>query len=841
MLKPELLAPAGDWDCVRAAVENGADAIYFGLDDGFNARARAANFSVENLPELMHFLHQRNVRGYVTFNTLVFVDEVERARRLIEAMADGGVDALLVQDVGMAMLARSVSPSLPLHASTQMTMTSAETIRMAEALGMERVVLARELSIDEIQAIRDNTTMPLEVFVHGALCVAYSGQCLTSESLGGRSANRGQCAQACRLSYELYSDGQHVDLGPQKYLLSPQDLAAYDLTPQLIEAGVCSFKIEGRLKTPEYVANITRHYRHAIDEAWQQRSVLMTTEQQYEMEMSFSRGFSPGWLQGCDHKMLVPALSSAKRGVLAGHVVAIQGHRVVVELACGLQAGDGVVFEGDRAAGEEQGGRIFGVWEGGQRLSVAAEGERVALTFHAEAIDTSELSVGMKFWKTDDPRLNQRLRSTFDVADPVRRAGLRIAVHCAVGAPLRVQGVAASGARCDVTSDQVLAEAKKHPITEQILQEQLGRLGATVYQLEDIDATVEGNPMVPFSVLGRIRREMIEQLDACDLGRQDHQDAEADVGLDAMPQADLLSFLHDARATSSTDTTCEPRLRLLCRTMEQLMAALEHGVRDLYVEFQDIREYADAVSSARLQGASIYLATPRIQKPGEMGIFRAMERHQPNGYLVRNFSGFQFFQEQGYPVVADFSMNVANQYSAAYLMQQGAQRVTASYDLNREQLRELVGHTPPEWLECVVHQHMPMFHMEHCVFCAVLSPGTNKTNCGRPCDDHQVELEDRIGMKHPLTADVGCRNTLYNAAPQSSAEIIPALRQQGVRQFRVELLRESPEATVKTFDLYADLLVGRTEPRHVWKTLQATNRVGVTRGTLEERNPLAII
>ncbi|MFM8705661.1 MAG: peptidase U32 family protein, partial [Planctomycetia bacterium] len=271
---PELLAPAGDWDCVRAAIENGADAVYFGLETGFNARARATNFAVEDLPRLMAMLHGRGLKGYATLNTLVFSDELGRFEEVIVAVAEAGVDAVLVQDVGAARLIRAICPDLPLHASTQMTLTSAESIRLAEELGMERVVVARELSIDEIKAISRQTSMPLEVFVHGALCVAYSGQCLTSESLGGRSANRGQCAQACRLPYDLVCDGRDVDLGDQKYLLSPQDLAAYSLAPELVAAGIAAFKIEGRLKTAEYVANITRHYRTAIDAAVAARPVV---------------------------------------------------------------------------------------------------------------------------------------------------------------------------------------------------------------------------------------------------------------------------------------------------------------------------------------------------------------------------------------------------------------------------------------------------------------------------------------------------------------------------------------------------------------------------------------
>ena len=246
----ELLAPAGNHECLRAAVANGADAVYFGLNSGFNARARAENFSLEELPSVITFLHRYGVRGYVTLNTLIFTNELPSFAETLAAISDSGTDAVLLQDVGAACLAREICPDLPVHASTQMTLTSAETIRLAEKIGAQRVVLARELSIHEITDIAKNTDMPLEVFVHGALCVAYSGQCLTSESLGGRSANRGQCAQACRLPYEVICDGEHVDLGNQKYLLSPQDLAGFALVPELLDAGVTSLKIEGRLKSP---------------------------------------------------------------------------------------------------------------------------------------------------------------------------------------------------------------------------------------------------------------------------------------------------------------------------------------------------------------------------------------------------------------------------------------------------------------------------------------------------------------------------------------------------------------------------------------------------------------
>ncbi|WP_254510738.1 DUF3656 domain-containing U32 family peptidase [Anatilimnocola floriformis] len=830
---PELLAPAGDRDCIRAAIENGANAVYFGLDCGFNARARAKNFAVEDLPNILRQLHGRGVKGYVTLNTLIFPSELPEVERHVIELAEAGVDAVLVQDLGLARLIRGICPQLAIHASTQMTLSSAECIAVAEELGIERVVLPRELSLDEIRDIRERSTMPVEVFVHGALCVAYSGQCLTSESLGGRSANRGQCAQACRLPYDLLCDGKLVETGDQKYLLSPQDLAAYDLVPELTKLGVCSLKIEGRLKTPEYVANITRHYRAAIDAAVAGNVAKFSPQEVEEMELSFSRGFSPGWLQGCDHKMLVPARSSDKRGVFLGTVKAVRPGYIAVQLAASIKRGDGVVFDCGRAEDDQQGGRVFEVFYKGRSLTDPISSGVVELTFAHGAFDFAEVQVGREVWKTDDPELTNRLRKTFAPGAINRRAPVDFEVQATAGETLRVTARVDQVA-IEIRSTEPLPIARQHVLNEETLRTQLGRLGNSPFELRDLQATISGNPMAPLSVLGKVRHEIIERLTAA---------------IEAVPQRriaseSVLANLRSALPAHEAPSSEQPELHVLCRTLPQLKSVLQHEVPSVYVDFADIREYREAVQVAHQHNAKILLATPRIQKPGEAGIFRALAKHGADGILVRNLAGLRFFAEQGLPVVADFSLNCANELTANWLREQGAGRISPSYDLNREQLLELVTAVPANWLECVIHQHMPMFHMEHCVFCAMLSPGTNKTNCGRPCDEHQVALRDRMGVDHPLTADVGCRNTLFNAVPQSAAEVVPTLLTQGVRHFRVELLDVpgSDRKLGEMLQLYRQLLRGEVTGREVWSRLAASNRVGVTRGTLEERrHPLAII
>ncbi|MFO1063357.1 MAG: DUF3656 domain-containing protein, partial [Pirellulales bacterium] len=714
--------------------------------------------------------------------------------------------------------------------------------RLAEELGVKRVVLPRELSLKEIRRITEAVSMPVEVFVHGALCVAYSGQCLTSESFGGRSANRGQCAQACRLPYQLVCDGADRELGDMKYLLSPQDLAAHDLVPQLIDAGVCSLKIEGRLKTPEYVANVTRHYREAIDQALAGRPKQMSDVERREMELSFSRGFSPGWLEGCDHKRLVPGLSSAKRGVLLGTIEAVRGEAFRMRLECPVSTGDGIVIDGDRFAGREIGGRVYELVQHGCKESECREGV-VDVYLQRGSLAGAEDLAGRKVWKTDDPKLTKRLRASFEAADHLKRTPITVHLRIAEGSAVRLEARCRDGLSVQVDDEHIAEAARKHPTSMDVLREQFSRLGGSAYELESITADIVGNPMVPLSVLGRIRKRLIELLDEVRLAPQSIPCSTESIVPRMLAAVKGRGTRGDATEQVTKTTSPQPELIVLCRSMKQLTDVLAAGIRRVIADFHDLREYADAVDAARSAGAEIHIATLRIHKPGEDGLFRALAKSPADGWLVRNLAALAAARERNIPFIADFSLNAVNPLTAERLMDWGAQRITAGYDLNRSQLTDLLHHLPSDWVEVVIHQHMPMFHMEHCVFCSTLSPGKNKSDCGRPCDHHDVKLRDRVGMEHVLHADIGCRNTLYNAQAQSGAEVVPELITLGIHQFRIELLRDTDEPEMrKLIELYRSLLKGELRGSEVWKELKADNRIGVTRGTLDgPRNPLAIL
>jgi putative protease len=831
-LTPELLSPAGNWDCARAAVAAGADAIYFGMPK-FNARLRADNFTEADLPELMAFLHKHGVKGFVAMNTLIFTGELESAERQLRLIAEAGVDALIIQDLGLAKMAREIAPDVELHASTQMTITSPEGLRFIESLfPLERAVLARELSVKEIERFSSSAishlpspiSTPLEVFVHGALCVAYSGQCLTSESLGQRSANRGECAQACRMPYELVVDGETRDLGEHRYLLSPQDLAAVDLIPDLVRAGVKSFKIEGRLKTPEYVAAVTRVYRKALDATLNNhqstidnRQSAITPADRYELEMTFSRGLTTGWLAGTNHPYLTHGRFGKKRGPLLGTISACGGTWIELSDRTGIpiKPGDGVVFDAGENRDLEQGAKIWKI-----------EGERIVFHRTFSGINFSRLKPGQTLYKTSDEKLESDIRRFWQTAKlrEVKQA-LHLTATGQPGEPLKLT----SGPH-SVLSEIPLAPAAKHPLTAETLRAQLGRLGETSYELASLDFQLEGDCHLPLSELNRLRRELVDALPK-EEGRGRLARSPSSITVH-----DLLPSIDRIDPDDLIDPV--PQLSVLCRTLPQVQAALDRNVATIYCDFEDPRRYREAValksSAIHHPPSTIFLATPRIMKPGETGYLKLIERAEPDGILLRNLAALDYYKDRSdLRKVADFSLNVANPITAKLLKEAAnLDTLTISYDLNIGQVLDLLEAAPPEWFELTLHQHMPMFHMEHCVFCTFLSSGTTYKDCGRPCESHVVHLRDRVGQLHRLTADVGCRNTLFNGRAQTGARFYEDLRSTGLSRFRVELLDEDDLGALRTITAYQDLLSGKTGAATLLDNVKAFGKLGVTEGTL---------
>jgi len=812
---PELLAPAGDRAAMEAAVRGGADAVYFGLP-GFNARARATNFEPAALRETLAYLHGHGVKGYVALNTLVFDDELPRLEAAVRACAEAAVDAVIVQDLGVAALVHAVAPSMPIHASTQMTCTDAASVELARSLGASRVILARELSLEDIAAIRAATDVELEVFVHGALCISYSGQCLTSEAIGGRSANRGACAQACRLPYELVVDGELRDQGEHAYLLSPEDLEASALVPELVRLGVASLKIEGRLKGPAYVAATARLYRTAIDAAT--GAGAAPSDELRETALStFTRGSGPGFLGGVDHQRLVDGRTCDHRGLEVGvalGALALRGRdHVRLRAVRAIERGDGLLVEGGFAGAGEIGGRVWGLaTPDGVEIERAEPGQDVLAWLGPDHV-VGAVPDGRRIFSTSSPRAQ---RAALDLA-PVRQA-LDVRLVGQVGASPRLEAVTARGAHASVELDATLLPADRSPLDAAMLRDKLDRLGDAPFMLRDVTVDVDAPARVAPSALNRARRALLEALRA---GPAAHPTTTASAG------ALLAMAVPPDRAPPA------PGLFVLCRGLEQAKAALGAGADGVILDFLELVGTGQAARDLRATGAHVTLTPPRVRKPGEEKIDRFLRAQQPSAILVRSLGAlFELGAGDRVDAVGDFSLNVTNRLAASEVLRRGLSAFTPSFDLDEAQLLALLRSPLGPWAEVVVHHPMALFYMEHCVIAATLSEGRDHRTCGRPCEHHRLSLRDRAGMDHPLEADVGCRNTVFHAAPQSAAGFVPQLVAAGVRRFRIELVREGPAEAARLVAAYRGLIEGARTPAAVLRELRSEGGYGVVRGSL---------
>ena len=819
--KPEIMSPAGYWPQLHAGIEAGADAIYFGLKH-FSARAKVG-FSLDELPEVLRTLHSRGVRGFVTFNTLVFEHELEEAARAIAAIAEAGADAMIVQDYGIVRLAREIAPELELHASTQMSITNADGVNLAQSFGIRRVNLARELSLDEIRAIAQQTSCELEIFVHGALCVAYSGQCFSSEAWGGRSANRGQCAQACRLPYEMLVDGEAQPLGDARYLLSPGDLFALEQIPEIVKIGVAALKIEGRYKDANYVALTTSAYRKAVDVAWAGRSETANGATKLRLEQVYSRGLGPFFLSGTNHQAVVQGRAPRHRGVLMGHVERISPKGILISPSPAhaispLKPGDGVVFDAaDWRSPEEreEGGRVYEALPG--------RGGELEVRFGNGAIQLDRIRPGDLVWRTDDPDIDRAARPYTQATAPVARQGVRVHVTGCIGEMLRAEWslIHRPAISIIVQSSKPLAAAQKHGLSVDTLREQFGRLGNTAYELADLTSEIRGEAFLPAADLNQIRRDAVEQLQALQSQGQPLQVRDPWLALDKLRV--------DAAGAAANAL---PELHVLVRTPEQLDAALESRPASITLDYLDLYGMRPSVERVRAAGIFTRVASPRIFKPGESRILDFLLSLNC-AILVRSTGMLHALREREHPpLIGDFSLNAANSISAATYLCFGLSRITPTHDLNAAQIAGLAATVGAEKIEAITYQHLPVFHTEHCVFCRFLSTGTSYRDCGRPCEKHQVKLKDAAGRAHPVMADVGCRNTVFGAEAQEASRSFEAWLRAGIRHFRLEFAHESAEQVRGVMRAWELALNGGMTASVLGAELKRIVRLGTTEGSL---------
>ncbi|MBX3082960.1 MAG: DUF3656 domain-containing protein [Anaerolineae bacterium] len=821
-IKPEILSPVGYWPQLYAAIEAGADAVYFGLKH-FTARAKVG-FTLTELPDVMKTLHSRGVKGYVTFNTLIFDHELTEAVRTIEQIAAAGADSLIVQDVGIAQLAHQIAPHVDIHGSTQMSITSAEGVALAQRFGVARVILARELSLKEIREIREQTDGELEIFVHGALCVSYSGQCFSSEAWGGRSANRGQCAQACRLPYELIVDDKIQPLGAARYLLSPGDLYALHQVPEIMDIGISTLKIEGRYKDENYVALTTNAYRRAVDAAWEQRPNPVTPQEEVAIEQVYSRGLGPFFLSGTDHQAVVQGRSPRHRGVLCGRVTQIYKERVVIEPSeahalAPLKPGDGVVFDAADWRSpqvQEEGGHIY---------TVRPFGAGLELRFGNREIDFGRIRVGDWVWRTSDVNV-EKLAKPFTQANiPIQKQPVKVHVIAHEGQPLELTWILVNrpAIKVSVQSDEPLTRANARSVTADYLQQQLGRLGNTVYALDSLDSDISGDPFIPSSLLNRLRQEAVEYL-----SEQQVQMPEREIH---DPLQTLKTALADVTRRTESQASSAVRLHLLVRKPDQLDAAIEAKPSSITLDYLDLYGLRPAVEKIKAAGITPRVASPRVLKPQEQRIVNFLLRLDCQ-LVIRSGGLLEALQgRHQYPLIGDFSLNVANQITADTYFKLGVEKIAPTHDLNADQICTLAREMGGARFEVIAYHHLPVFHTEHCVFCRFLSTGTSYLDCGHPCETHQVALRDVQGREHPVMADVGCRNTVFGAEVQVASRYLDQMLQAGILDYRLEFVHETAQTVRQVAATFQDYFAGKIKAGELAQRLSKIVPPGTTEGS----------
>ncbi|HXH30166.1 MAG TPA: DUF3656 domain-containing protein [Bacteriovoracaceae bacterium] len=802
-MKTELLLPVGNMDMCLAAIHHGADAIYVGVPF-FNARGRTTDLSMDELKDMINLCHLYGVKVNLAFNVVIFESEFPKVEELLKDILPLAPDAFIVQDLGLASFIRHMAPEQRIHGSTQMTVTNPDAIKLLEDLRIDRFVLGRENSLSEIKLIREKTDKELEVFVHGALCVAYSGQCFTSESIGGRSANRGQCAQSCRLEYELYVDEVKKDLGDRKYLVSPKDLMGIEEVSSLKELGVNSFKVEGRLKTPEYVASAAKNYREVLDGA-----PLDLARRTRDLSVTYSRGFFSGWLGGVDHQRLVDGTYSSHRGLRIGRVVEVRSKTLLVDSSTQLKAGMGLLFAGT----QELGSKIFSCRPSGKFIEVELLQKDL------------KLSKGMEVFLNSDEALARDLQKVWLAREQQKKIPLKFLVQGSYREPLLIKAMDPEGREVYAQSTSFLMPAASRPLTPELIQDELGALGTTVYQVANFECYLQEGLFLNHRELKDLRKELVTKMNAERIKR---------------PVTVVLEVRKEKLKKEKSKTSAG--LNIVVRSkaqVEGLVTARENLmpyadlIKSVILDFEFGKDYAESVKLVRDLGFPVGIATTRILKPSEYYNLNTIVRNAPDLILVRNLGALEYLRSHtGIPLIGDFSLNVTNSLTLEYLAGKGLGSVNLSYDLNAQQLFDVINHADPAVVEVTLHHYMPEFHMEHCVFAAFLSKGHTFKDCGKPCEKHEVKLKDPYGNWHYLKADQECRNTFFKATPQSASFLAHELQQMGVSSFRLEALGESGSDLVTKVITYLKLLKGEISSPDAMETLNLMESYGVGQGQL---------
>ncbi len=773
---PELLAPAGSLEAVRAAVANGADAVYLGASR-FNARDEGAQLTLEELGEACRIAHERGRRIYLTLNVLIKPAEMVDALVFLGEAVDRGIDAVISQDIGLIRLIRSVYPELEIHGSTQMTVHDGAGAAVAQALGVSRVVLARENTLDDIHAIRAAVPdLGLETFIHGALCISYSGQCYMSGMISERSANRGSCAQSCRNDYVLTDAASHDELD-RGYLISAKDLGAYDHLTEIADAGIVCLKVEGRKKRPEYVATVTKSYREFLDRVERGETATPTVEEVQPLVQIYSRGFTGGMYGGRAGRDYVTRTQPDNRGTVIGAVVGWERGELIVDVSTPISAGDGLGFEPP----ENVGGPGMGFSVDAVRTIRSANGIR-------QAIETrTRVDAGWRVIRSSEASLLENARASYAALPAeirAKKSRLDVRLFGAAGSPLK--GVfTADGETVTVRTDVTLSTASKRPLDTASLREQFGRVGDTPFVLGALDVSALAPGLfLPVSEQNHLRQQAVEQL----LLRRDWAAQAA--------AAERLASVESAVAAIPRTESAPAELRdvfALVATVyriEDADAAAEAGATEIVFDpfirhpmppVSRIRSLAERLAE---RGVSLRIRTPTIVRPEDRpSLQKWLDLGLP--MLSGHVGLVAELGAEGRDVVGDYALNVFNAHTAAEMFRLGARRIVASVELTTEELGQLVAPWDGNGFDVFLYGRPEGMTLEHCVLSAAFDRVV--TTCRDLCVQKHpnVELTDPTGYTFPVATDSACRNRLLHSRPVDGSEFLPKLWRAGIRGYHM--------------------------------------------------------
>lgn len=751
---PELLAPAGSPEALRAAVNNGADAVYLGVDR-LNARRGAPNFTLESLPDVTRYAHLRGTRVYLTANVVVLQDEMSDALSMVDEAWAAGVDAVIVQDLGLLSLIRNELPHVRIHASTQIDAHNTPTVSLLADMGVERVTLARETSLAQITSIAAASSVQVESFVHGALCICYSGQCFMSSMIGGRSANRGQCAQPCRLAYELLDEKGKVRATPGPHVLSPKDLCGIEALPQLVRSGVSALKIEGRMKSPEYVALVTGVYRGALDRAIADPDAFEVTQAEYDiLSEAFSRGFTQAYLAEERGRDIMSYARPNNRGVPVGRVARLEDAQAVVSLDTSLDSEDTVEFWTGRGRFAQKVGKMRFK---GQPVTVAPAGEKVTITTERP------VSQGDRVFRVANARLDEAARRTFAEAANLAASPIDIAVRVETGKPLRVE--LRLGEHLSAAEGPEIEPARTKPVTTEDIIEHVGRLGGTAFAAGAWDVTLSPGAGVGFSILHRVRREAVEALEASVLAQWSDRSRSAPVA--ALPARKRSPRVEVPELAIRTDDIAVARACLLAGAQHAIMPA-----------------WALAEEPELPRG--VIVEVPRIAHDREVDdLVKGTARFDRS--VCGNLGLLPLLGDGGGQRDAHWGLNAVNPWTVDVLTSLGVGFVWLSPELSGRQVSAIANASAVP-VGIAIYGRQEVMVTEHCVLMSIGECGRLCGTCPRRQSWHA--LKDGKGYTFPVSTDPMGRSHLYNSVPLDLTRALPELIEAGVGAVRLDFTVE---------------------------------------------------